>query len=389
MQTTMNVLEVVEACGAGVGRHVRGLCKGLIAQGHQVTVAYAPYRLDPAFRQFMIDQGDRIRFFPLEVGRTMSLVSDLRSIVRVLRLVKLEGPFDLVHGHSSKGGAIARIAGRCTGTPTVYTPHSLVMSSPKISRLEARFYTFIERILGHWATSKFIAVSEDERDLVLKLRLTPRERITVIQNGIDDRDFDCFHEERTCDDRRRIPLTFGSTMRFSPQKAPTHLIEAFIQLNWRLPQLPMRLVIVGDGDLLAEAKRQVEASGLDEKIALLGWRTDVKKLLHEFDVFINSSLYEGFSYAVIEAMAGKLPVVSTNVFGTRETVAQVPGNILVPVGDPGALAEGMKRMATLVEYGSLRLALRKIGEANYKYARTRFRQSDVTRRTLQVYEELC
>jgi hypothetical protein len=125
----MNILEVVEACDAGVGRHVSGLCKGLIAQGHQVTVAYAPYRLDPAFRRFMIDQGDRIRFFPLEVGRTMSLLSDFRSIVRVLRLVKLEAPFDLVHGYSSTGGAIARIAGRSTGTPTVYTPHSLVMSS--------------------------------------------------------------------------------------------------------------------------------------------------------------------------------------------------------------------------------------------------------------------
>src|SRR5688572_6343805 len=125
----MKILEVVEACGAGVGRHVRGLCHDLTTQNHQLTVAYAPHRADEAFNEFIADHRDRIRFVRLEVGRGISPVSDLRAMIQLLRLIKGEGPFDIVHGHSSKGGALARIAGRCIGTPTVYTPHSLIMAS--------------------------------------------------------------------------------------------------------------------------------------------------------------------------------------------------------------------------------------------------------------------
>ena len=111
----MKILQVVEACGAGVGLHVRGLCQDLISQDHQLTVAYAPYRADEAFEQFVADYRDRIRFAQLKVGREISPVSDLRAIIQLLRLIKGEGPFDVVYGHSAKGGALARIAGRCSG----------------------------------------------------------------------------------------------------------------------------------------------------------------------------------------------------------------------------------------------------------------------------------
>jgi glycosyltransferase involved in cell wall biosynthesis len=385
----MNVLEVVEPCSAGVGRHVRSLCEGLASLGHRVTVAYSPYRLDDAFRRFMVDQQDRIRFFPLKVGRKVSPVSDLRSIVQLLRLIKLEGPFDVVHGHSSKGGVIARVAGRWFGNPTVYTPHGLIMSYPEISRPKAAFYTLIEYALGRWASSGIIAVSADEREFILELKLVPKSRVTVIENAIADQDFEGFSDEADYDDTSRRPLTFGSTLRFSGEKAPGHLIEAFVRLDEMLPQLPMRLVLAGDGELFADARRQVEASGMDEKISLLGWRTDIREVLRELDVLVISSFCEsGLSYSTMEAMAAKLPVVSTSVFGTRGTLSRVPGNILVPVGDPRALAEGMRRMATLSQPESLRQVLREIGEANRDYVRRHFRQSDINRRTLELYHEL-
>src|SRR5215212_6910276 len=125
----LNILEVVEACGAGVGRHVRGLCTGLIAQGHRVTVAYAPHRVDDSFRRFMIDQRSEICFVPLKAKREVSLISDSQSILKLIRLIRSEGSFDVIHGHSSKGGAIARIAGRLLSIPTVYTPHITIITS--------------------------------------------------------------------------------------------------------------------------------------------------------------------------------------------------------------------------------------------------------------------
>lgn len=384
----MKILEVVEASGAGVGRHVRGLCQDLAGQGHQLTVAYAPHRMDEGFRRFLAARQGVIQFVPLGVGREVSPVSDLQSVVQLVRLMKTEGPFEIIHGHSSKGGAIARIAGRYVGVPTVYTPHSVIMSSAEISKAERFFYTFVERVLGRWATSKLVAVSEDERELILKLGLVAEDRVAVIENGIDDQYLEYFSSIAHEGDGQK-PLTFGSTMRFSPQKAPGHLVEAFVRLVEMSPQVPMRLVIAGGGELFAEVERQVELSGLSNKISLLGWRTDVRKVLVGLDVFVVSSFYEsGLSYSTMEAMAAKLPIVSTKVFGTKETVSRVSGNVLVPAGDVEALARGMKQMTTATEDGSVRGALRRIGQANHDHVRARFKQSEISHRIIELYRTL-
>lgn len=388
-ENRIRVLEVVGICGGGLGRHVRGLSEGLVEQGHQVTVAYTPHSVDQAFQRFVDDRRHEIRFVPLEIQREISPASDLRAIVRLMRLIRREGPFDVVHGHSAKGGAIARIAGRLFGVPTVYTPNSLIMSSPAVSRTEAAVYTLIERLFGHLATSRLITVSDAEREFILKLKLVPRERLVLVENGIEDENFVGFSPKTVDKPLDERPLTFGSLIRFSSQKAPENLVEAFVRLNAALPQVPMRLVIAGDGELFAEVEEQVEASGLGEKISLLGWRADTKELLREFDVFVLSSLFEGGPYVLMEAMAAQLPIVSTEVFGTRETVARVPGNVLVPVGDTGALAQGMQKIATADDPGSLRRSLQKLGQANHDYAREHFEQCKTTRRTLEVYRGLC
>jgi glycosyltransferase involved in cell wall biosynthesis len=162
--------------------------------------------------------------------------------------------------------------------------------------------------------SSFIEVSEGECELILRLRLAREDRVAIVENGIDDQDFEYFPEGFNREDTSQIPLTSGSIMRFTPQKAPGHLIEAFARLVEMSPSVPVRLVIAGDGELFAEAEKKVAASGLEEKVSLLGWRTDVREVLRELDVFVVSSLYDaGLSYSTMEAMAAKLPVVTTNV----------------------------------------------------------------------------
>jgi glycosyltransferase involved in cell wall biosynthesis len=382
----MKILQVVEACNAGVGRHIRDLCTGLISQGHRVIVAYSPHRTDEAFRQFVLNRQSEIRFVPLNVRREVSIASDLRGIIQVRRLINREGPIDVVHGHSSKGGAIARIASRWSNLPAVYTPHSMLVISPKIPKKQAIFYTWVERILGYWATSQIIAVSEEERDFILELNVAPEERVTVIRNGISNADFDYLPENIVEEDVHLKPLTFGAALRFTTQKAPGCLIEAFAQLDQDVPELPMCLLIAGDGELFAETKRQVEVSGLGDKVRLLGWKTDIKELLREVDIFVVSSLYEsGLSYSTMEAMAAGLPIVSTKVFGTKRTIGEVPGNVLVSVGDASALAAGIKRMIQMTSHRSLRRTLQEIGRANRDYARTQLTLSDVTSHSLDVY----
>jgi NAD(P)-dependent dehydrogenase (short-subunit alcohol dehydrogenase family) len=101
----MNILQVVEATGAGVGRHVRGLCQDLFAQGQQVTVAYAPHRMEEAFKRFVVDRRKEVHFVPMDIRRNVFPLSDLLAVARLLRLIKHEGPFDVIHGQSSRSCA--------------------------------------------------------------------------------------------------------------------------------------------------------------------------------------------------------------------------------------------------------------------------------------------
>jgi glycosyltransferase involved in cell wall biosynthesis len=386
---TMKVLEVVEACGAGVGRHVISLCEGLASEGHKVTVAFAPHRLDDAFRRFVVEKRGEIRFFPLAARRKISPTSDLSSTAQLLRLIRSTGPFDVIHGHSAKGGGLARIAGWLLSIPTIYTPHSLILSSPEISRAKSAVYWLIERALGRFATSGMIAVSEEEHEFILRLGLIQPGSVVLIPNSLEDRDFERFRQKVVLDEFGQRPLTFGSTMRFSPQKAPGQLVEAFIQVAESLPHIPMRLIIAGDGELLAKIREQTKKRGWDKSILLPGWSTDPADVLREMDVFVVSSLYEaGLSFSTMEAMASGLPIVSTTVFGTHKTLSRVPGNILVPIGDPESLARGMVRMATLTEPASLRSKLLDIGQANRAHVRKNFVQSEATHRTVDFYREL-
>ena len=385
----MNLLEVVECCSAGVGRHVRSLCEGLATEGHRVTVVYAPSHADRAFLRFVDTWSGDIRFVALDMRREVSSVSDLRALAQLLRLIRQGGPFDVIHGHSSKGGALARIAGRTLGVPTVYTPHGLVLASPKLSRTEYFVYTWIERLLGHLATSKFITVSEDESEFASKLRLIPKGRVTLIEHGLNHQDFEYLSEEIIDKDFSQKPLTFGSVLRFCPEKAPGQLVEAFIHLVGALPQIPMRLVMAGDGELFEDVKRQVDKRGLKERISLPGWTTDPKELLREFDIFVLSSLTEAaLPYSALEAMAAGRPIVSTNVFGVRRMLPRIPGNVMVSVGEPDALTEGMKQMITPTEANSLRQSLREIGQGNRDYVQTHFLQAETTRRTINLYSSL-
>jgi glycosyltransferase involved in cell wall biosynthesis len=391
----MNVLEVVESCGGGVGRHVQKLCEGLAAEGHLVTVAYASparqprWRADEAFLRFVASWGDRIRFVTLDAQKEVSPVSDLRALAQLVRLIQQSGSFDVIHGHSSKAGALARIAGRALGIPTVYTPHGLILASPKISKTEYFVYTWIERFLGHLATSKFIAVSKDESEFAIKLKLTSDNRVAVIENAIDDQDFEYLSEKGVDEDVSQKPLTFGSVTRFSHEKAPGQMVEAFIRLTKALPQIPMRLVVAGDGELFADIRRQVDRSGLKEQISLLGWKTNLKELLREFDIFVLSSLSEaGFPYSMQEAMVAELPIVSTDVFGVKRTLSKLPGNVVVPTGNPEILANGMKQMVTATDVTSLRQKLQEIGRANRDYVQTNFSQVETTHRTIELYRSL-
>jgi len=185
-------------------------------------------------------------------------------------------------------------------------------------------------------------VSSDARRELVERGAKP-ENVSVILNGIDHtmfcRDRSREHQVRQELGFRASDFVIGAVGRVEPQKRFDLLLDAFASLLKAQPQL--KLVIVGDGSLLGELRAQVEHLMIHDACRLIGNRTDVADLHHAFDLFVQSSDYEGTSNAVLEAMAFETPIVATDAGGTAEIVRHGIDGLIVARGGSGVLAEAI------------------------------------------------
>jgi glycosyltransferase involved in cell wall biosynthesis len=210
--------------------------------------------------------------------------------------------------------------------------------------------------LDKWILSffpKLIAVSTDIRHELVRYGADDG-RISTVLNGIDS---SAFRRDRSRVDeiRRQLGIdestyVIGSVGRLEPQKRFDLLIDAFAVLRAERPNA--KLFIAGDGSLAAALKAQVERRGLTDSCTLLGHRTDVVDLHHAFDLFVQSSDYEGTPNAVLEAMALETPIVATSAGGSAEIVRDRVDGLIVPIGDPRALLTAMRE--AIVSAGATR-----------------------------------
>jgi sugar transferase (PEP-CTERM/EpsH1 system associated) len=144
-------------------------------------------------------------------------------------------------------------------------------------------------------------------------------------------------------------VVIGTVGRVQAVKDHATLIDAFARLRERLPHLPLRLAIVGDGPLLEAMRARAAVLGLGDTAWLPGARTDVAQILRSLHVFAMSSIAEGTPGSALEAMASGLPVVGTRVGGIPEVVDDGVTGILVPPADPDAMATALGRYAAAPE----------------------------------------
>jgi glycosyltransferase involved in cell wall biosynthesis len=201
------------------------------------------------------------------------------------------------------------------------------------------------------------------------------EHVVVLLNGIDPgaftRDPSAGARVRQALGIASHALVVGAVGRLEPQKRFDILLLAFNVLRRARPEA--RLLIVGDGSLRSVLEAQAEALGLDDTCRFLGHRGDIVALHSAFDVFVQSSDYEGTPNAVLEAMAMETPLVATGVGGTSELATHDVHALIVAPGDPVGLANAMETV--LADPGAARrraLAARPRGERHLSVAgRTR------------------
>ena len=189
------------------------------------------------------------------------------------------------------------------------------------------------------------AVSDDLRRHMLAEGF-PASRVGVIANGIDVGDVPGEMARINARAELLIPpdgVVFGTAARLDPVKDLGTLIDAFAKVRWEVRGA--RLLILGDGPERDELVRRARIQRVSESVLFAGYRADVRALLPACDVYVNSSVSEGISLTILEAMATKLAVIATNVGGTPEVVSDGHNGVLVPARDSNVLARAMLALA--------------------------------------------
>ena len=324
----MRILLVIEAAGGGSGRHVIDLARELARQGHHVAVIYSPTRAESRFEA-------EIAALPIVLARLPMRRAvgpwDIPTARAMKRLVAQLGPFDIVHAHSSKAGALLRAVAP-KGAARVYTPHAFRTMDPGLGGAGRVAYGVVEALLARFCTDALIAVAPEEAAHARNLGISARKIHTVV-NGVSPAPPVNRVEARAELGLAPDDIAVGFVGRLCEQKDPERFARAIRIARAADPRI--RGVVLGDGEL-AEGVRRAGGDG----VALFKGR-DARLFLPAFDLFAMTSRYEGMPYVLLEALQAGLPIVSTEVGGT--SVASRWSKR--PVGACGRHRRGLRRPA--------------------------------------------
>lgn len=275
----------------------------------------------------------------------------LRALMRIIRRYKP----DIVHTHTAKAGVLGRVAARLVNGPpplVIHTYHGHVLEG-YFGRVASNAFRVTERGLAR-LSDRLIGVSEATVDDLVRLNVAPRDSFCVIPVGLDLARFASASSACGADFRREISaadrevvVTFAG--RLVPIKRLDVLLDGFAHA--RNAGAPLRLALVGSGELRATLEDQVSSLALWDVVHFLEHRTDVEKILAGSDVAALTSDNEGTPVFLIEAAASSVPAVATDVGGVSEVIRPDMG-ILVPRGDSRAVGNGLVRLAARPELRS-------------------------------------
>jgi glycosyltransferase involved in cell wall biosynthesis len=334
----LQICFISETLHAGVGRHIADTVCALADRGHEIHLVYSPIRLEPAFLSAIL-ANPGVKCLAVPMPRAIG-AADRAAFRQVRDYVLANGPFDIIHGHSSKGGGYARLLRFFQSAPAVYTPHAFITLSPVTHPVKKLAYGAIEATLGR-LTARVICLSTYELQHARQLSI-PKRRLAIIGHGIAPIDAPRRDAVRDGLGLKPEQVVVGFVGRMDDQKAPERLVAAARAL---LPDMPdLTFVMIGDGPKRAPLQAELQSAGLAGRMHWLG-AVDARKFMPAMDMIALTSLYEGFAYVLIEALQIGLPIVSTPVGGTEETVETGVNGFIVSHERPKDLVDAIRLLA--------------------------------------------
>ncbi len=317
--------------GGGVQRSMLILSKGFVAYGYLVDLI-----LVKAQGPFISQVPENVRVIDLNASRALSSLPNLVSYLR-------ENDPDVLISAQTHMNAIAILADWLSRVKTklIVTEHNdLLRATQNNQNLKEKFRPFVVRLLYPYA-EKVFATSKGVADDLATIAPGRLKQINIINNPIDGKYIQQKAQatvEHLWLNRKEIPIILA-VGRLVKQKDYATLLAAFAVVRSRLP---VRLIILGEGEERGSLEKLVTKLGVSEDVSLPGFVENPFAYMANASIFVLSSRWEGFANVIVEAMACGAPVVATDCpSGPAEILENGKYGRLVPVGDPKTLAEAI------------------------------------------------
>lgn len=368
----IRILHVAQAAG-GVDRYIRMLLKYLDKDRFEnILVCSQDFNKE--------DYNGLVDYFEqIEMMRAIG-ESDLKAIRAVRKLIKIYNP-DIVYAHSSKAGAIARIADIGFKNCCVYNPHGWAFNM-RCSTMKREMYIAIERMAAPFC-DKIICISDAEKQSALDKKICREDKLEVIFNGVDIEAYKNGTHGAVKRKDLNIPedaFIVGMVGRVSSQKAPDVFVKMAKQVKNKVPN--SHFIIVGGGDQEAEIKKYARDNAFLDCLHITSWVDNPMSYVELFDVACLLSRWEGFGLALPEYMMAGKPIVASRVDAIPNIIRDGENGLLVEVDDVTGASEAVLR---IYSDEKLKNVLIKAGleTVNKKYDARR-----VSNETDKLFEEL-
>lgn len=307
-----------------------------------------------------------LKVFPVEMHGEW----DLLAVCKLKKIIR-KNSIDIVHLHSSHAHALGLLAAKSAGNCKVVLSRRVVFPIKKniFSRVK---YANVDRI---------IAVSERVKQVLVAAGL-PKEKIDVVYSGVDIKRFQNVEADYLISELalNRDKLIIGSIAALTWDKDHRTLLEAARIVVDEIPNVIF--LIVGEGPLRREIDILIKKFNLEEKVKLFGFRQDIPEILSILNLFVLSSRWEGLSTSLMDAFASRVPVVATNVGGNPEFVKDRVNGILVPPGNPDALA------GAIISLLKNRDLAGQMAEKGFRLVKEKFSIERMVEETRKIYDRL-
>lgn len=321
--------------------------------------------------------------FNLEFDRNPLKPINLKVYKELKKMIDDNG-FEIIHCHTPIGGALTRMAARKArkrGTKVIYTAHGFHFLKGG-SKLNWMIFYPIEKFLSRY-TDCLITINNEDYEMAKKNNFKAKEIKIVNGVGVDLSKYYPPNEEEKEALRKEYGFSQNDEVliyvaELNGNKHQDILIKAVKELKNKFPNI--KLLLVGDGVLREEYKRQIVELGMNECISMLGQREDVEKLLRAVDIAVSTSRREGLPKNIMEAMATGLPIVVSDSRGNRDLIKDSKNGFVVGVDDE---AELISRIEEILEDENLGY---KLGSESVKLVR-KYSLEEVLKQMEEIYKE--